>query len=245
MTSKVLKNTLMFAFLFMFITVMPTLVSAKTQNVSSEEEFNNALSDKEVDTIVLDKDIDTKEKINITRPIYLDGKGHTIKYTGTFKGGNDKTVWDGKYVLQVYRTTATIKDIKLTGGNAGLLVNGSLVTFKGKIDVSGNGFGGIELGQGAGVTEQVKISLTDNADIINTTESKDAPTLWVPSDSKEAIVEANGEKATIKSGEELELKEFEQLIGNPETSDLIYLYVILNIIGILSLAVCFKKLKRS
>ncbi len=245
MTSKVFKNALMFAFLFMFITVMPTLVSAKTANISSQEDFKNALKDTEVDTIVLDSDINTTEKINITRPIYIDGKGHTMKYTGTFKGGSDKTVWDGIYLLQVYRTTATIKDIKLTGGNAGLLVNGSLVTLKGNVDVSGNGFGGIELGQGANVTEQVKLSLTEGAKIVNTTESNSAPTLWVPSDSKEAKIEANGITATIKSGEELELKEINQLIKNPETSDPLYLYIILNIIGILSLTMCFKKLKRN
>ncbi len=243
MFNKIFKNITSFTLLFLFLTIMPTFVSAKTMSVNDEEEFKNALNDNDVDTIVLNSNIDTTEKINITRPIYLDGKGHTLKYTGTFKGGSDNTVWDGKYVLQVYKTNATIKDIKLTGGNAGLLVNGSNVTLRGTIDVSGNGFGGIELGQGANVTEKVKLSLVDDAKLVNTTDSDSKPTLWVPEDSEEAKLEINGETVTIESGMELELKEIKQMTSNPETLDLIYLYIILNILGVLSFVICFKKIK--
>ncbi len=238
------KNIPLFIALFLFLTLGPTFVSAKTQNISDETEFLNALKDTTIDTIVLDKDIDTTDKITITRPIYLDGKGHTIKYTGTFKGGSDNTVWDGKYVLQIYRTEATIKDIKLTGANAALLVNGSTVTLRGNIDVSGNGFGGIELSQGQNVTEKVKLSLVDDAEIINTTDSNDKPSLWVPSDSDDAKLEVNGMVVTIKSGEELELEEIEQLIPNPNTSDSIYNYIILNIIGIFTFILYYRKIKK-
>ena len=61
----------------------------------------------------------------------IDGNGYTMKYVGTFgqAGSTDNTTWGGIYWLQVYNTNATIKDIKLTGGNAALLVNGSNVTF--------------------------------------------------------------------------------------------------------------------
>lgn len=246
MIQKAWKNITTFTLLLLMLMIVPTLVSAKTETVNTQDQLKKALADSDVDTIVLSGNIDTTEKINITRPIYLDGKGYTIKYTGTFKNGNDKTVWDGIYVLHVYKTNATIKDVKLTGGNAGLLVNGSNVTLRGKIDVSGNGFGGIELSQGANVTEKVKVSLVDDAEIINTTESKDAPTLWVPSDSDDAVLEVNGESVTIKSGEELQLAELKDLFAdeNPDTVDLINLYLLLGFIGTITFIISYKKLRK-
>ena len=135
-------------FILLLTCFMITNVNALSKTVKNQEELKSALNNKDIDTIILDSDINTTEKINITRPIYLDGKNHTIKYVGKFGESDDFTVWAGIYVLQVYKTTATIKDIKLTGGNAGLLINGSVVKLEGIIDVSGNGFGGIELGKG-------------------------------------------------------------------------------------------------
>ena len=243
MLNRFFKNITSLTVLLSILTIFPIVTYARTESVSNEEDLKRAISDTDVDTIVLNSNIDTTEKITISRPIYIDGKGHTIKYTGTFKGGKDNTVWDGKYVLQIYRTNATIKDIKLTGGNAGLLVNGSTVTLRGEIDVSGNGFGGVELAQGENVTEKVKLSLVDDAELVNTTDSDSKPTLWVPSDSDDAKLEIDGKTINIESGKELEIKEINQLAGNPETSDPIYLYIILNIVGILSLIISFKKLK--
>ncbi len=209
--------------------------AATTKTVNNQAELKEALEDNDVSIIKLGSDIETTEKITITRPVTIDGNHHTMKYVGTFKGGKDKTVWDGIYLLQVYKTTATIRDIKLTGGNAALLVNGSNVKLEGTIDVSGNGFGGIELSQGKDVTEKVKLELSDDIKIVNTTDNPDRPTLWVPSDSDDATIEMNGEIFTIKSGLELELAELVELIDldeeNPSTGDSVSLYMGLSILG--------------
>ena len=219
-------------------------VQAKSLTVNSEDDFTNALADSEVDTIILNANINTTKKINITRPVTIDGNNHTMTYTGTFKGGHDNTVWDGIYVLQIYKTSATIKNIKLTGANAALLVNGGTVHLEGNIDVSGNGFGGIELSQGQNVTEASKAILDDNTELINTTDSKNKPTVWVPSDSKDATFEINGLTVTIKSGEELSIKEVEDRLEtiNPKTFDSGSIYFGLALLSLSGLALSYKKL---
>ena len=138
--------------LLLAIFIIPVIqVEAKedTITVNNQQELKDALANDEISTIILGQDIETTEKINIMRPVTIDGNHKTIRYTGTFGSSqsSDNTVWGGIYVLQVYRTSATIRNIKLTGGNAALLINGSTVKLEGTIDVSGNGFGGIELGK--------------------------------------------------------------------------------------------------
>lgn len=245
-------GALMIAFLFAFLCTPQIQVLAKTTQVGSQEDLKDALSDAEVDVIELSQDIDTTEKITITRPVTIDGKGHTVKYVGTF--GQDASpsnkVWGGIYVFQVYRTTATFRDIKLTGANAALLANGSTVRFEGTIDVSGNGFGGIELGQGKGVTEVNKLAVEEGSNIVNTTENPDAPTLWVPSDSADANVEMNGVTMTVKSGAELTEAEVEALFDDipqdsPSTLDPLTWSITLSFIGLGLLGISFKKNKKT
>ncbi len=240
-----MKRLLIF---FISIALIPIIkVNAQTQvNVTNQQQLKDALNNKEVTDIKLSNDIETTEKINITRSVNIDGNNHTIKYVGTFgkENSNDNTIWSGIYILQVYKTSATIKDIKLTGGNAALLVNGSDVKLEGTIDVSGNGFGGIELGQGKDVTTTVKISLSDNTNIVNTTESNNRPTMWVPDDSDDAIIQMNGITKIIKKGEELTLAEIEELFEdvpqeNPKTSDNIILNIILSIIGLINFIIVY------
>ncbi len=237
--------------LLILLILLPTIVFAEASTVvNNEEELLNALKNEDVKTIILNKDIETTQKINITRPIYLDGNNHTMKYVGTFgeDHSKDNKVWGGIYVLQVYRTNATIKDIKLTGANAGLLINGSEITFEGTIDVSGNGFGGIELSQGSGVTETSKLSVKDGGSIVNKDETKETPTLWVPSDSKDAVVVMNGIKQIIDSGKEVTLSEISELFDlteTPQTSDNISIYLGLSLISLISLVtVSIKGLKK-
>ncbi len=228
------KNLKKIFFIFVLtISLCSTLsVNAKTsKTVNSQSELKDALSNNEITTIILGKDIETTEKINITRPVTIDGANHTIKYVGKFgsSGSTSNTVWGGIYVLQVYKTNVTIKNIKLTGGNAALLVNGGILTLDGKIDVSGNGFGGIELGKGSNVNTAPQLILTNNAEIINTTETPDKPTLWVPSDTEGATIEIGNTKYEIASGDELSLDEINELdenIENPETSDPLILNVL-------------------
>lgn len=235
-------------FLSILLSVIPVFnVSAKTVTVSNQDELKNAINDSSVTVINLSNNIETTEKINITRPLTIDGNGYTMKYVGTFGklGSTDNTVWGGIYLLQVYNTTATIKDIKLTGGNAALLVNGSNVTLEGTIDVSGNGFGGIELGQGSGITTIPHLSLVNDAKIVNTTEAENKPTLWVPADTSKAILEINGVEETLIAGMELTINEIEQLFApqeNPDTSDSLLFTILLGICGLLMFMVSFKKI---
>ena len=250
MFKKLLK--VMSIFFIAFTTFKTTNVYALTEvKVGNQDELKEAIRNVDVDVITLSDNINSTEKINISRPLTIDGKGHTIKYIGTFGKDNssDNTVWGGIYILQVYKTNATIRDIKLTGGNAALLVNGSSVKLEGTIDVSGNGFGGIELGQGEGVTTTVKVTLADNINIVNTTESADKPTFWVPDDSDNAIIQMNGITKIIASGDEVTIAEVNELFDdipqeNPKTGDSMIIYLLIGFLGLTGFISILNKLIR-
>lgn len=204
--------------------------ASSTMTVRNQEELKSALENADISTIVLGNDIETTEKINVMRPVTIDGNGHTMQYVGTFgdSDSSDNTIWSGIYVLQVYKTEATIRNIALTGGNGGLLINGAKVQLEGTIDLSGNGFGGIELGQGSGVESIAHVILTDQTTLVNRTDSEDRPTLWVPKDSTGSILEINEAQYELLPEEEFTLNEIEAFTistENPETGDPIILYI--------------------
>ncbi len=89
------------------------------------------------------------------------------------------TDWKGIYGIQVYNTTAILENVKTTGGNAGIEVNGSNVTLKGIIDVSGNDIGGIEVSQGEDVSEDSQLTIDEDAELKNSSESATNPTAWL------------------------------------------------------------------
>lgn len=246
MKKKIAK--LLFALILTITLSITFSVNAATsKTVNNQSELKEALNDSSISTIILGSDIETTEKINIMRPVTIDGDNHTIKYVGTFgsSNSNSNTVWGGIYVLQVYKTEATIRDIKLTGGNAALLVNGSTVTLEGKIDVSGNGFGGIELGKGSNVDTAPYLILSDNSEIINTTESSDRPTIWVPDDTDGAMIEIDGIRFDLEKGEELTLQEINDLassVENPETNDPIILHITFLILTVILSSYAIKKI---
>lgn len=232
---------ILFLIIFTVILLPSINVNAtSSKTVNNEAELKDALNDSNISTIIIGSDIETTEKINILRDVTIDGNNKTIRYIGKFGSSNstDNTVWGGIYVLQVYKCNVTLKNIKLTGGNAGLLINGGHATFIGKIDVSGNGFGGIELGQGSNVTTSPTLTIDENAEIINTTESEDKPTLWVPSDTNGAVITIGNTDFRLDSGEELtldEINKLEESIKNPETKDSLILNIFfLSIFVILS-----------
>tara|TARA_Y100000114_G_C11761826_1_gene330220 strand:+ start:217 stop:2982 length:2766 start_codon:yes stop_codon:yes gene_type:complete len=112
----------------------------------------------------------------IARPVTINGADHTIAINGDASG------WQANYVVQVYDTTGvTLNSLRMTGGDAALLVNGSEVTLTGNTHVSGNEFGGIELSRGSGVTRVSSLTIpTGNMyGLWNATESQYNPTLWV------------------------------------------------------------------
>lgn len=154
--------------------------------VKDEAEFRAAMTNAEVKTIELTTDITIENKLNIIQDKTIIGNNHSIKYVGKFKNDGDKYTWGsaategefkgGVYVIQAYTANVTLRDITLTGANVGLGVNGANVTLEGTVNVTGNGFGGIEVTKGQNV--QVLPSLTINGTIVNEDEVAARPTLW-------------------------------------------------------------------
>ncbi|GAK41251.1 hypothetical protein TCA2_3742 [Paenibacillus sp. TCA20] len=155
-----------------YLEVKNTEDPATITEVSTADDFRAALGDDSIVKIRLASDIATDKRFVVSRAVTIDGQNHTIELTG-----ND-VLWDSNYVLQVYNTTGvTIQDVKLTRGDAGLLVNGSSVELKGTIDVSGNFFGGIESSQGVNVPNTPQLNVS-SATFVNTTETYHQPTVW-------------------------------------------------------------------
>ena len=125
--------------------------------------------------------------------VHLKVKSMTTLFGGSGKDGDGQ----GVYVIQVYRTNATIKNITLTGGNAGLSANGATITLIGNIDVSGNGFGGIEMTKGSGVTELPYIKAGE-AVITNTNETTTTPTVWTDNLTLDELQSGNVEFETTE-----------------------------------------------
>ena len=130
--------------------------------------------------------------------VTLDGNGYTITYTGgmvdgvnsaiimgdecvvknlTLRGTAPMNVWNKGYGIQAYDAEdTTVSNVTIKGFNAAILVNGSDMTLEGIVDVSSNGFGGIEVSKGVGLTKNSV--LTVEGTVVNTTESNKAPTAW-------------------------------------------------------------------
>ena len=209
-------------FLGLFISAF-MVVPFMEVNAAEPVEVDNAadlymyLEGSEVAEVKLTKDIETTHKINVTSDKIIDGNGHKITYVGTFNDGKkNNTVWGsdaeapydgGVYVIQAYNANVTVKNITLTGGNVGLSANGANLTLEGTIDVSGNGFGGIELTKGAAPTLAVPSLTINNATIVNTTETDKLPTLWTDNLTTEEVesmnIEYNGVKVAVTCDKEV------------------------------------------
>ena len=190
--------------------------AAEPVEVDNAEDLYKYLEGSEVTEVKLTADIETTHKINVTSDKIIDGNGHKITYVGTFKdGSNDNTVWGsnaeapyngGVYVIQAYNADVTIKNITLTGGNVGLSANGANLTLEGRIDVSGNGYGGIELTKGAAPTLSVPSLTMNNVTLVNTSESSSKPTLWTDNLETEEVesmnIEYNGVKVAVTCDKE-------------------------------------------
>lgn len=119
--------------------------------------------------------------------VVVTGGNVTIENLNVELSG-DADGWQGKYVMQAYDnsnpaevplgvTTVTLNNVKLSGGDAGLLVNGAKVTASQTLDVSGNEFGGIEISKGTGVLRNPSLAL--NGTVVNSDEAADKPTIWI------------------------------------------------------------------
>lgn len=156
------------------ITLVARFKEIDYANVTTIEEFKAALANEKIKFIYLENDLVSDEKkLLLNRDgVIIDGQGHTISYA-------NQEGWNSEYILHIYRAKdVVIKNIKLTGGDAAILINSSEVTLEGQVDVSGHEFGGIELSQGQGVEELPKLTLAEGLVLINDTEAYGQPTIW-------------------------------------------------------------------
>ncbi len=188
--------------LFALVPMMNVHATEGVKVVTDEEELVAAINDETVTTIQLANDITTTAKVDILRDVTIDGANHKITLDG------NHTAWDSTYVLHVYEVNVTLKNIALSNANGGLLVNGGNVTVEGTLDVSGNHFGGIELGKGKDV-ETLPVINFNNATVVNTTESETIPTLWSDGIAQEEVtVKYNGVEAAIYNTEKGQVQLF-------------------------------------
>lgn len=188
--------------LFAFVPMISVHAEEGVAVVKDEQELLTALADESVTTIQLADNITTTAKVNIIRDVTIDGQNYKITLSG------DHTAWDSTYVMQVYKSNVTLKNIALTGANGGLLVNGGNATIEGTLDVSGNAFGGIELSKGSEVETAPTINF-NNATIKNDTESNSQPTLWTDGLTKEEVtIKYNGVEAAIYNTDKKQVQLF-------------------------------------
>lgn len=184
---KRMKRVLAIALALALIPISNITVYANDSEaeVSNLVELNEAVQ-KKASKIILTADIKLEKKIDISYDVEIDGKGHKLFYDL-----EDKSIWSSAYSLQFYKNTVKLLNIVLTGGNAGLLINGADVTLEGTIDLSGNYYGGIELSKGGNVTNTPKLDLT-NATLVYEDHPKNSPLIWLDKlEYKDVEIKAN------------------------------------------------------
>lgn len=172
--------------------------------VSTLAELKKAIADKKED-IRLDANIlDITETITIPYQVKLNGAGYKLAFKDIQKTSNNpvasglviagdwsyitnltiemdaKAGWQGNYGLQVYGAqNVTIENYTGTKADAALLVNGSNVTLRENINLTGNEFGGIEVSKGSNTQLQNSNLIIDNAKIIMNDETISKPVVWL------------------------------------------------------------------
>ena len=171
-------------------TELQSRLSAITEiKVANEAELKAALDEGDIATIVLESKI-VANLVEINRAVKINGDDNTLEgkviiyandvvlkdLTVDLNMSNPNSWLSGSYAVQVYKAKdVTLNNVTLKNANAGLLVNGSEVTLKGTIDVSENGFGGIEVSKGADDYPDPK--LTVNGTLTFTGEN--LPAIWI------------------------------------------------------------------
>ena len=154
---------------------------------------------------------------NVGQNLVLLGDGSELKNININNTAMTES-WNSTYGVQCYNGTYTLSNIKASGGNAGILVNGATVTLGENIDVSGNHFGGIEVSKGkaAGLSD-AKLIIT--SPITNTTEAYGQPTVWIDGDGA-TVEDSTGmtQSSEIKEGQVQYYIDPENAV-NPEESE--------------------------
>lgn len=177
-----------------------TVGKSTVAEVSNLKELQDALNDDSITTINIKDDInDISDTIVVDRSVTINGNGNTFSFSELEKDedglqivtddvtiqnlkvdaglGDNKENWQGTYAIQVWNATdVTLENVTATGGNGGILVNGSTVTLEGTTDVSDNGFGGIEVS--GDTLGDANLQLIVNGTIENSSEKPGKPTIW-------------------------------------------------------------------
>lgn len=184
----------------------PTVEGTPVPEVSTEQDIIDAINDPETTQVRLAQDISFETPLTVGKEGFtIDGAGHTITVpvTSTAAGSKDgilvsntngvvikdanivvdiadKMDWNGHYGIQIYEGNATISNVKVSGANAGIIINGGTATLTGTIDLSDNGFGGMEVSKGGNEGATVPSVDATDAAFINTTETYGTnPTVWI------------------------------------------------------------------
>lgn len=138
-------------------------------DVSDEVELRDALLNVNIREINLLNDINLANKLVIERDdITLNGNGFSLII-------NDLPHWNSNYIIHVYNAVdISINDLKLVGGDAALLVNGSLVTIT-NLELVGQEFGGIEVSLGVGLVNNPKLTVVGTLDA----DLGSLPVIWI------------------------------------------------------------------
>lgn len=166
-------------------------IKADPSKVATEEDLINALNDTNLGTLTLTNDITLIKDLVINREVVIDGNDKKINLNGVFTGGGIVVSGDNvqlKDINIIGSETANVFNVQfynVKGGKlnnvilsnskkGGLLVNGSEVTVTG-IKTENNTWGGIEVSQGSGVTEEPKLTVTDAGEHIEGNN----PAIWI------------------------------------------------------------------
>ena len=163
--------------------------------IDDASEIAEAINDPEVDTLEINAPITTAAETQIDKPMTINGNGNTVTQTAVGKtftltqdsevsnldivSTADNTDWHSSYGLQFYTGQHSVSNVKLSGGNAGMIVNGATVNLAGDIDVSNNTFGGIEVSKGTAPGLSAGVLNIGESNIINETETYRKPTIWI------------------------------------------------------------------
>ncbi|HHW24506.1 MAG TPA: hypothetical protein GXX22_03505 [Clostridiales bacterium] len=91
-----------------------------------------------------------------------------------------------------------MENITATGANGGIYVNSSVVKLAGTVNVSGNGFGGIEVSKGRSPTDFLSLDVS-NVILVNNTEAYGLPTIWEDNVEVASNVSGYGGKLTVNN----------------------------------------------
>ncbi len=145
-------------------------------HVDTAADLQAALDNPSVTYITLDADMTTSSTILLSRSgVRVNGNDKRITYTGDTAG------WQGHYVVQAYNVSnVEINSLRVSGGDAGFLINSSQVTLKGNTHVDNNEFGGIEVSRSSNHALPTS-ALTLQGALWNETytEANGKPSVWV------------------------------------------------------------------